>query len=102
MASREARAEAAKVIREIHVRVAMLGLELANEVEGLLQLTANRLHSEFGECSVEDEGRYIEAAKAEYEREGEIEFDDDATVSRSADNGAYVQAWVWVRDKEAE
>lgn len=32
------------------------------------------------------------------EKEGDdaIEIDDDATVSEGDDNGAYVQAWVWV------
>lgn len=40
-------------------------------------------------------------AKRTYEKEGSIEFDDDATVSVSLDHdgnvqGAYVAAWVWV------
>lgn len=43
-----------------------------------------------------------EAAKNEYEREGEIEIDDNAAVSRGDDTGAYVQAWVWVSFDEAE
>jgi hypothetical protein len=29
-------------------------------------------------------------------REGELEIDDNAVVSWSADNGAYVQAWLWI------
>ena len=29
-------------------------------------------------------------------REGELEFDDDAIASEGDDNGAYLQAWVWV------
>lgn len=28
--------------------------------------------------------------------EGELEIDDGATISEGDDNGAYVQAWVWV------
>jgi hypothetical protein len=39
--------------------------------------------------------RYREAAKETYHRQGEIEIDDNAIVSDS-DDGAYVQAWVWV------
>lgn len=41
-------------------------------------------------------------------REGELEIDDNATVSFGDDNGAYVQAWLWVRfdgtrfDKDTE
>ena len=42
---------------------------------------------------------YRRAAKALHEAEGEIEFDTDAVVSLG-DNGAYVQAWIWV-DKDA-
>jgi hypothetical protein len=44
------------------------------------------------------------AAKAQYEDEGSIEIDDDALISRAkpnSDKGAYVQAWVWVYDKDA-
>lgn len=31
-----------------------------------------------------------------YEREGEIEIDPEAIISRGDDPGAYVQAWVWI------
>lgn len=31
-----------------------------------------------------------------YGEEGRIEFDKDAEVSVGGDDGAYVQAWVWV------
>lgn len=43
---------------------------------------------------------YREKAKQLYEHEGDIEIDSDAKVSRGTDNGAYVQAWVWVSDCE--
>ena len=38
---------------------------------------------------------FRKAARDQYQREGEIEIDDSAIVSDSED-GAYVQAWVWV------
>ncbi len=38
----------------------------------------------------------IELARAEYEREGEVEIDDNAKLSEGEDNGSYVAAWVWV------
>lgn len=47
-------------------------------------------------------------ARKDRECEGSTEIDDDAEVSEGDDNGAYVQAWVWVEfdgtplDKEAE
>jgi hypothetical protein len=42
--------------------------------------------------------RYRELARERYHSDGEIEIDEGATVSISADSGAYVQAWVWVDD----
>ena len=43
---------------------------------------------------------YVEMAIEKYSyRDNEIEIDADATVSESND-GAWVQAWVWVADDE--
>ncbi len=49
----------------------------------------------------------IAAAQAQYQDDGTVEIDDDAEVSRDADStdddgGAYVAAWVWVDDTDAE
>ncbi len=38
----------------------------------------------------------IGLAKKRYEDEGTLEIDSSAAVSEGDDNGAYVQAWVWV------
>lgn len=39
----------------------------------------------------------IDMARNDYgARDGELEIDDNAVVSHGEDNGAYVQAWVWV------
>jgi len=35
-------------------------------------------------------------AKSTYHEEGQIEIDSNARVSRGSDEGAYVEAWVWV------
>jgi hypothetical protein len=35
-------------------------------------------------------------AKQLYHEEGEVEVDGNARISRSTDEGAYVEAWVWV------
>jgi hypothetical protein len=40
--------------------------------------------------------QYREGARRKYASEGSIEIDDGAPVSTGADDGAYVQAWVWV------
>lgn len=34
-----------------------------------------------------------------YHEEGQIEIDVDARVSIGGDDGAYVQAWVWVQSE---
>jgi hypothetical protein len=46
----------------------------------------------------------IAAARSQYQSEGEIEIDDTAKLSRAEgnpDDGAFVQAWIWVSDEEA-
>jgi hypothetical protein len=62
-------------------------------------------------CQVEAEERrlaIIEMARQEHQEDGEVEIDDNATLSEGTDNGCYVQAWVWVGfsdtkfDKEKE
>lgn len=42
---------------------------------------------------------YRLAARRMFHMEGEMEIDDNASVSLGAD-GAWVQAWVWVSDTE--
>lgn len=44
----------------------------------------------------EREQAIVAMAARKWHREGEIEIDPNATVSEGDDNGAYVQAWVWV------
>ena len=43
---------------------------------------------------------YRAAAHSVWHRDGEIEIDDDAKISRGSDHGAYVQAWVWVTNDD--
>jgi hypothetical protein len=50
----------------------------------------------------EDEARLFDLIKSERSCEGDIEFDEDAVVSLSDDGGAYVQAWLWIDDPEAQ
>jgi len=44
--------------------------------------------------------QYREAARKQYGKDGQLEIDGDAEVSRGDDPGAYVQAWVWVENDE--
>lgn len=48
---------------------------------------------------VSDEA-YRNAARREWGSVDGVDVDRDATVSRGDDQGAYVQAWVWVNDEE--
>jgi hypothetical protein len=41
-------------------------------------------------------------AKELYERDGYVEVDSNARISRGDDPGAYVEAWVWVPLKKEE
>ena len=45
---------------------------------------------------------YADAAKRLYHDEGSVEIDDGAEVSKGSDEGAYVQAWVWVPADEID
>lgn len=47
-------------------------------------------------CTLIREQRIREMAFDEYHDDGTIEIDSDAKVSEGTENGAYVQAWVWV------
>jgi hypothetical protein len=43
-----------------------------------------------------DAARYRTYAQENLQRDGDLEFDDNAVVSMGSDPGAYVQAWKWV------
>lgn len=48
-----------------------------------------------------DDDRFRRAAQRVHGRDGDVEIDENAAVSRGDDDGAYVQAWVWVDNEEA-
>jgi hypothetical protein len=53
--------------------------------------THSQTQEEIDRCEI------VEMARNDYGvRDGELEIDDNAVVSHGEDNGAYVQAWVWV------
>lgn len=45
---------------------------------------------------------WLALAKGTVAKDGEIEFDSDATISHSGDKGEYVLGWVWVEDPDYE
>jgi hypothetical protein len=66
----------------------------ANEAQALI----DAVNKVVGHLATPEE---IRLAREEYAEEGRIEIDDNAVASRS-DEGRYVQAWVWVANKEEE
>lgn len=69
-------------------------LDIAAKIEHFIKLEA-RHHATLS--------RHRTRAKLLYETEGELEFDEDAVVSRVDGNGAYVMGWQWIpsgRNKE--
>jgi hypothetical protein len=48
------------------------------------------------------EVKYFQNLVDDRGKEGELEFDQPAPVSLSEDHGAYVAAWVWIRDERPE
>jgi hypothetical protein len=61
-------------------------------------LTLKDCRSIFVKYRTLKESEFIEQARTEYVRDGEIEIDEDAEVSIASSNpqGAYIQAWVGV------
>jgi hypothetical protein len=47
------------------------------------------------------DGWYQQQARIQFEKDGELEFDDIPKVSKNdaGEDGAYVQCWVWVDDE---
>jgi hypothetical protein len=71
-------------------------IHLISEAKGEL---ANALHAGYAKRP-EAEQKYFEAAK-ERQDDGTLEIDDNAVVSMGADDGAYVEAWIWVEASDA-
>ena len=76
---------------------------------GRANLICHNGHDWFSKMTDEDEHDpdwvdelqpYRDAAKELFHCEGELEIDAAAPVSKGGDEGAYVQAWVWVPDYE--
>lgn len=84
------------------------GLEVTVEAVRLSELCPKCLRAWARRREAEKPGhptdaQMVEAARVQHHREGGLEIDDKAKVSRADDNeakGAYVQAWVWVPDED--
>lgn len=75
---------------------AIVALRKLNEIElaDALENAANRADDELAEV-------FRSAARKKFGVEGDLEFDDDAVISKGDASGAYVMAWKWVENGDA-
>jgi hypothetical protein len=73
----------------------VLSVKTLDETSSKLRLLLRTYHDQTEAGFWPSNDQYREAANG-HARDGECEIDDDAIVSRSDDNGAYVQAWIWI------
>ena len=77
--------------------------EAVMEIEGAARVRADEIRRaqpdadrEFGDLW------FVKQAREQYGMDDDVDVDDNATVSRGAEDGAYVQAWVFVYFPTAE
>lgn len=67
--------------------------------------SAAELRKKIEDAFHEDNAAWVSAAKELYQRDGEVEVDEQsdgsAMISVSEDGGAYVLAWVWLYNEDA-
>jgi hypothetical protein len=76
-------------------------LPALSEALGPVHPFVRRLRQALDDATDPQLGAYREAA-CQQAREGDLEIDPDAIVSKGSDHGAYVMAWVWVSDTDRE
>lgn len=73
------------------------------EADDQVQVEAeDAVDAEAGDQTGPEADEMREKARAMYHADGEVEIDDNATISWGGEPGAYVQAWVWVPFDESE
>jgi hypothetical protein len=82
-----------------------LPVEVVSALPALLRAAghadaASSVETQTRECTVPEERRaYVEEAIETYLRDGEIEIDNNAILSRG-ETGAYVMAWLWIDEEQ--
>jgi len=85
-----------EVLNEAHVGLDWFEGIVQEAMEAQKSEAANNPADPF---NITDE-QYREACETRYGRDGDLEIDDGAEVSRGDDSGAYVQAWKWISDSQ--
>lgn len=65
-------------------------------------LTFSQVVEAFAKRRSPEEVAYAQAARKNHHKEGDLEVDESAIVSKGDDDGAYVMGWVWVPKAETE
>ena len=66
---------------------------------GRTHAICKRLRDALADCTIPRLQHYRAAARRHH-RDGELEIDPGAVVSKGDDPGAYVMAWLWIDDSE--
>lgn len=79
----------------------------AGVTEPFLRAAFEALGVTFGDCTrvfgeSAEQSPHVRYARMHLTREGEVEVDDPAVVSRGDDPGAYVMAWLWVNAEDVD
>ena len=86
---------------ELDARPALVEEELSRRKPATQQKETNMNIEMMKDGELNDEW-FRARAKELYCRDGEVEVDSNARISYGADEGAYVEAWVWVPFEETE
>jgi hypothetical protein len=87
-------------MKSTHVLLSDDDLALLEDRVGSEHPICKRIREAFADLDNATFGKYRAAAIAA-SRDGELEIDHGAVVSKGDDPGAYVMAWLWVTDEEA-
>jgi hypothetical protein len=79
----------------------LLAAAVAKPEDAVLQGIASLLKDNQASQTDEIDEKFRKAADDIYGRDGEIEIDEGAPVSKGSDPGVYVQAWIWVTNSQA-
>ena len=84
---------------QTHVLMTTDDLALLEHRLGRRHAICERLRDALADCTAPRLQDY-RAAALRHHRDGELEIDPGAVVSKGGDPGAYVMAWLWIDDSE--
>jgi hypothetical protein len=82
-----------------HVAMSSTDLTVLERRLGRTHAICKRLRDALADCTISGLQNYRAAAQRHH-RDGELEIDPGAVVSKGDDPGAYVMPWLWIDDSE--